>query len=260
MHFTLWLTYTVFLPLVLASPIGPQGVGLTYLHCGDVALTGSHWYYDWSASPVLCGLEGTEGESVPMMWGATVPSSVGGSSPYLLVFNEPNNPGQANLSPAQAATLVAQVHAQYPAKRLIVGGTYDGYSSPPLQTGISWLTEFAALNTTPIAGIHFHCYHWYASECIAVGQQMLTLAAAHNWDVWVTEFAFWTMNERSQAATWQEAQGFITWLKSQSRIKRYAWFASRINGDEWWANPPGWNSPLVASDGTLTYWGQSYSP
>ena len=53
-------------------------------------------------------------EYVPMVWSAgslPIPSTLAGSSEWLLGFNEPNYIGQAHMDPATAASLWPQLEA-----------------------------------------------------------------------------------------------------------------------------------------------------
>lgn len=241
-------THYVFLPMVVRqSPPPKRGVGMPAEHegCEQPSLVGAVWQYNWG-NPLDCpGMD-----NVPMIWRGSIPASLN-SSPYLLLFNEPNNPDQANLTPQEAAVIAAQAAERFPEKKLIVGNTYDGYwSGSQIRTGAQWLSEFLALYSN-VAGLGFHCYWQTASQCIAVGQGIVSLAQGR--EVWCTEFAFW-------AQDWTEAGPFIDWMESEPMIKRYAWFATRIDGDEPWLNQvPAWmRAPLLDSNNQKTYWGMNY--
>ncbi len=259
--------YRVFMPMVAMPPSAQaaapskRGVGTPspYQYCDDLVKLRTTWFFDWSAHPPSCN--GVE--NVPMIWGRSLPSSAAGNSAWLMVWNEPNNPNQANLSPSEAASLFPTIEQRFSNKKLVVGNTYDGYGG--LTPGIQWLTAFidaySKANGKPprLDGIGMHCYQWTASECIQTTQPFVQLAGQVGAEVWVTEFAFYQgYNQRSAQQVEQEMQTYLGYLKSEPRVTRYAWFANRIYGTEPWANPPGWNSPLIDSRGVLTAYGTSY--
>jgi hypothetical protein len=180
-----------------------------------------------------------------------------------MVWNEPNNPGQANMSPTDAASLFPAIEQRFSNKKLIVGNTYDGYGG--LTPGIEWLTAFVDVYTKAngkpprLDGIGMHCYQWTATECIQTTQQFVQLASQVGAEVWVAEFAFYQgYNQRTVQEVGQEMQTYLGYLKSEPRVTRYAWFANRIYGTEPWANPPGWNSPLIDSSGVTTAYASWY--
>ncbi len=259
--------FRVFLPMVATQSSMPaaspskRGVGTPspYQYCDDLIKLHTWWFFDWSIQPPAC--DGVE--NVPMIWGRSIPTITGGNSPWLMVWNEPNNPGQANLSPTDAASLFPTIEQRFSNKKLVVGNTYDGYGG--LTPGIQWLTAFINAYTYAhgkpprLDGIGIHCYQWTASQCIQTTQQFVQLADRMGAEVWVTEFAFYQgNNQRTVQEVGQEMQTYLDYLKSEPRVTRYAWFANRIYGTEPWANPPGWNSPLIDSNGVTTPYGAWY--
>ncbi len=254
--------FQMFLPLVVrpagtsapaAAPAVKRGVGTPspYQYCNDLVTLHTTWFFDWSAQPPSCNGD----ENVPMIWGSSLPSAVGGNSQWLLVWNEPNNPGQANLSPTQAALLYPTIETRFANKKLAVGNTYDGYGG--LTPGIQWLTAFinayTQANGKPprLDAIGMHCYQWTATECIQTTQQIEQLASQMGAEVWVTEFAFYQgYDQRTVPQVQQEMQTYLSYLNSEARITHYAWFANRIYGTEPWANPAGWNSPFSTLTGS----------
>lgn len=234
--------YRVYLPMIQRQPQPPQkkGVGLPKEHqdCIQVNDLGAYWFYDWSPTPLDCPW----GESVPMVWGKSIPSFISGSSPYLLGFNEPDHADQSNLTPQEAAQLWQYIESYYPNKKLI--------SPAPSHLNPEWLREWYALAQPKLAGLALHCYLPTAQECIALTEKYIEWAKEWNVpEVWVTEFAF---------EDWAEAQVFIDWMKREPMVKRYAWFAGRVDGDESWAQGMGWKAPLFDRDNTLTLFGQNY--
>lgn len=239
-------------PAPVRPAIGKQGVGLTHSECADQF---GWWGYDWSANPPdTCGAE-----TVPMIWGSYVPPTVGGSSIYLLGFNEPDLDSQSNIQPGDAAILWKQIEDRFPEHKLV--------APAPSHVHPTWIVDFRnayiAQNGHPprLDVLAAHCYYYTADSCIALVKQFDAWAAA--WvvpQVWVTEFGFFTQNARTQDAAWNEADKFIRYLNSDPMVRRYAWFAARVFGDEDWMQgiPAGYYSSLLDRDGNLTFWGGKY--
>jgi hypothetical protein len=250
--------FLIFFPVVL-SPGGPtirKGVGLTYENCADALAVGATWQYRWVPLVINCpGLE-----NVPMIWGASdVAKTVTGNSQWIMGFNEPDLATQANISPAKAATLWRTIEGKYPGRSLL--------APAPSAAHPDWLVQFrnayiGLYKTAPrLDGLAVHCYRWTAEDCISLTQWYL--ARAKEWgisEVWVSEFAFLPCGNRSIAQAEAEMEQYIQWMKGNPKITRYAWFASRIRGDEWWAfQPRECNTPLLDFDrGSLTAFGNGY--
>lgn len=252
-------SYQVFLPMIVTSPPPTiplkKGVPLTYDDCPTVTTMKASWEYAWGPHPPNCsGIE-----NVPMIWGsADMDSAVSGNSQWIIGFNEPDSSWQSNLPPAQAAALWRQIEQKYPNRKLL---------SPATGIDPSWLGNFrnayiAAYGTAPrINGLAMHCYAWYASQCIPRAQQIE--AWANEWgatEVWVTEFSFATTSPSSPSRSLQEQQIFMDWMVAQAQVTRYAWFASKMQGNEWWLMPA-FQTPLVDwTTGQPTPYGNTYLP
>ena len=128
-----------------------------------------------------------------------------------------------------------------------------------------WLEQFYAAYLTEyeknpqIDALAVHCYANNVAQCIATVEEVIELA--DNWQVlggvWVTEFAFWPTQGEEVSIALGKAREFLEWLGGESRVARFAWFAARIQGDEWWA--PNVAAPLVEFEsGELTMYGVMY--
>lgn len=259
-------TFFVFLPFIRGgSPVTPpspvkKGLPLTYNDCAIATTVGATWIHAWSTTPPNC----TGTENIPMIWGAgDVNATLGGNSQWIIGFNEPDSASQANISPAVAATLWRQIEQKYPTKKLVA----------PNPSGASpdWLVDFrnayiAAYGTPPrLNALGVHCYSWYAElgtyGCIPHTRKFMDWATA--WgvsEVWVTEFSFSPTSPSSPSQALQEANTYITWLQNQSMVTRYAWFASKIQGTEWWSLPSFYTPIADWNSGTLTAFGNMYLP
>lgn len=171
-----------------------------------------------------------------MIWGASdVNATVGGNSQWIMGFNEPDSTSQANISPANAATLWRQIEQKYPTRKLAAPVPSGGNST--------WLPAFrqsyiSAYGAPPrLDALAVHCYAWSAAACIQYTQSFETLATA--WgvpEVWVTEFSISPAAPNTLSQALQEAQSYINWMEGDSMITHIAWFASKIQGTEAWAS------------------------
>lgn len=241
-----------------AMPVAlKKGISLTYGDCDSAIAVRAIWEQGWSPTPANCA--GVE--NVPMIWGAgDVNTTVGGNSQYIMGFNEPDSSSQSNLTASQAATLWRQIEQKYPARKLV--------APAPSGANPDWIVDFRnayiSLYAIPprLDALDVHCYAWYAEQCITHTQKFISWA--DSWgisEVWVSEFSFSPTSPSSPTGSIAEAQTFINWAMGTSKVTRYAWFASRMSGTEWWFNPQ-FNTPAVQWNTTsqLTSYGTMYLP
>lgn len=247
----------VFLPLIYGSPPVPafnpkKGVALTYDFCEDVATMGATWTYDWTTTPPVC----PDRERIPMIETASDwDKTLGGNSNWIMGFNEPDLRG---FSPSDAAIYWRLIEQKYPTRKLLSPAPSGSMS------GLAWLVNFrnayiSFYATSPrLDGLGAHCYKWYSFQCVELIQSFIDQANA--WgvpEVWVTEFSFSPTDPSSPSGALQEQQTFINWMVNDPKIKRHAWFASRINGNEPWSLPTH-VTPLIDSSGQPTSFGTVY--
>ena len=68
------------------------------LDCRELRNAGVMWLYDWSVTPEICDSV----EAVPMIYSrGSVGKPLGGNSPWVLGFNEPDLTSQSNITPQQ---------------------------------------------------------------------------------------------------------------------------------------------------------------
>ena len=247
-----------------------RGIAYDLANPADLAALspGVTWWYNWGTTPN----PGVPANYVaqynmdyyPMLWNGNfnAPSVVAflKANPqihYLLVLNEPNNTGQANLTPQQAAAIWPQyeaVAAQAGVK--IVGpqmsyGTMANYENP-----VTWLDAFIAAYQAANNGrspqIDYLGFHWYD---YGIDSQLNALDK-YNKLIWVTEFSNWhSQNDGAQIATLAEQETqmstLVPDLESRTDVFRYAWFTGRVSPD------PHYDS-LLAGPGQLTALGQLY--
>lgn len=241
---------TYFLPQVFyeaakADSHPPRrGVGLPEGHAdpADVSALKCDWFMDWKCTPEYLSIPGY----IPMSWGGhyTLPGLTPDFAGYLLTLNEPDNAGQLNIDPGEAASRVRVLQAVYPQARLIIGGV-SAY-------GAGWLQGFVtALGTFRPAGWHVHGYCEWGAEAGDVMQWFLyARTLCQGGEFWVTEFA--------DVDGGYQADNLIRMVEGSPWITRYAWFASRLTKADWYL-PAHWHNPcLVNPDNSLTAFGELY--
>jgi hypothetical protein len=252
-----WLLSTViWLPLVSGPPAVKGGIGITVPNCDDQYAMNIGWSFDWGPQPAVCpGLE-----SVPMIWGAVrYGSSLGGNSEYLLAFNEPDRPDQANLTPEQGARDYHDwIVTRYPGRKFVCCNS----------TRASWLGQMADEYSRlygeyppPMEVVGGHIYTSNLADARGVLSEFVALADEWRKPLWISEFAFPPCFVGDNEAALALARQFVLELETQPQVQRYAWFANRVDGTEdWW--PATWPMPQCSTSlfdklsGTPTVWGE----
>jgi hypothetical protein len=241
--------------------------GVAYGHHSEPDLRalskGISWWYNWAFEPdpaVRSAFSGLGVEYVPMVWGAKVDTAQVGakllpSATTLLGFNEPNFYAQANLSARDAAQrwpgvqAVADAHGLTlvsPAVNFCGGGCQD--TDP-----FAYLDAFfAACPGCRVDAVAVHLYVGCAGDGKNHAQWLInhlkTYESRFEQPLWLTEFACHdAANAEQQRAFMIDA---VTYLESDPRIARYAWFAGRAD------NVP--HVDLLGADGQLTELGKTY--
>ncbi len=218
----------------VAAKDAHKGVAVWSFSGVDRALSrsGASWYYTWS--PGHPGVKTPRGTSfVPMIWGAGDVTAanlaeVKREGHYLLGFNEPDNTGQAHMSPSLALSLWPQLMA-----------TGMTLGSPAVATGAAtpggWLDQFMAGVKSDGYRVNFITVHWYGGDfatAAAVSELKSYLQAIHaryHKPIWLTEFALIRFGVTSSFPSARQQAAFLTaattMLQHLSYLQRYAWFA-----------------------------------
>lgn len=222
-----------------------------------VDAAGFGWHYNWSERP-LWDADATPERTrwVAMLWDETdvtvdalqrVKSS---GATTLLGFNEPNHPGQANMTVEQALghwSKLQNLDIRLGSPAATQGGT--------LAEG-SWLDRFMDGAEARGLRVDFIAVHYYSKDG-DVGAFKTFLEAVHRkYDrpIWVTEWAMadWDRPGRFSA----EDQAAYAWagtrmLDSLPFVERHAWY-SGYDGSE------GLNAEVFRLNGTLTPVGEAF--
>lgn len=211
-----------------------KGVGLNPVAGASEALadSGSSWYFNWASSGA--GVNRPEGvEFVPMIWGpgSVTDDELGKAAKEgkaLLGFNEPDHPGQANMTPEQALDLWPRLEStglRLGAPAVASGGDVaDG-----------WLDRFMKGAQQRGLRVDFIPVHWYGADFgpDAANQLRGYLQAVHErYDkpVWLTEYGLIDFSGGTpRYPSEQEQTAFIRssteMLNGLGFVERYAWFA-----------------------------------
>jgi len=210
--------------------------------CEDLnLLSNMAWYYSWTVKPIptiqSCDLGGRYLEFVPMVHkAADVPNIVANlpaGTNYLMGFNEPNFSSEANLSPAEAATLWLQVEKQLSDAGLLGKIKLGAPSASPggdLMSPQQWLTWFHGNCST--CHFDFQCFHIYDCNVPyydAGGlNYWLSVASSFGLPVWLTEFDCPSPPNTTMEIKWMTAA--LQSLDNNPNVSRYAWFTARSSG------------------------------
>ncbi|WP_026268119.1 sigma-70 family RNA polymerase sigma factor [Micromonospora sp. CNB394] len=221
-------------PVVPAVSSARKGVGVWNFAGVSQALVNSKagWYYTWGTQHP--GVSTPRGATfVPMIRSAENVNAADlararAAGPYLLGFNEPDLPEQANMTVDQALDLWPQLMA-----------TGNKLSSPAVAWGGAdpegWLDRFMAGAEARGHRVDFIALHWYGADfttAAAVNQLRQYLQAVYQRykkPIWLTEFALIRYDGGRQIFPGQGQQAaFLTaataMLGQLPYVQRYAWF------------------------------------
>ena len=210
-----------------------KGVSATNEDGASQALrdVGASWFHTWASD--MQGIAPPEGsEFVPMIWGADSVNQqqldqAKASGTTLLGFNEPDLPGQANMSVDQALTLWPQLEGT----GMRLGA--PAVSSAGDQPG-SWLDQFMTGAADRGYRLDFIPLHWYGADFspAAVDQLRGYLQAVHDRyqkPIWLTEYALIDFSPGTpRYPSPEEQERFVRDAKAMLEglpfVERYAWF------------------------------------
>jgi hypothetical protein len=176
---------------------------------------------------------------------------VNGYANTALFINEPNEAGQANMSPQDAVGLWNQYMEPLRAQGYRLGSAAT--SSNP--NGLTWMQNFfSACN----GGCQpdFMAVHWYDVSTQNFKDYVNLWHTTFGKNIWVTEFAFQNFNGGAQGSL-GDIQGFMgdvtSWMDQQSFVEKYCWFGAMHDMTN--VNPL---NSLMQADGSPTPLGNQY--
>lgn len=200
------------------------------------------WGYNWDDTPQ--GLP-SRLQYVPTLWGtapvhssnwdsAVKAATSGSGTHYLMSFNEPDNPSQANMDVSSAVAAFNQYMKPHASNNVLLGSPSvtngGGKNSAGIPQGLDWLSAF--LKQCTGCPVSFVSIHWYGcqngcsvssdvsdfkSHIQSAINAAVNPATGHKVPVWVTEFQSFTDPESFLGEV-------LPWLDGESGVDRYAYF------------------------------------
>ncbi|KAH8427826.1 glycoside hydrolase family 128 protein [Aspergillus melleus] len=190
------------------------------------------WAYDWNM--YSNGELPTDIEFVPMLWGSkmfegwsvAIQTALASGSSYIMGFNEPDMPEQANMLPGDAAGYYNQYITDLSGQaKLVTPAVTNGVGE---NLGLTWMRTF--LEQCQECGISVLAVHWYgenADDFKKFVNDAVDLANEFNLEsTWVTEFAL--SQDMNAGAASRTSVDFLStvlpWLDDNEAVGRYAYF------------------------------------
>ena len=202
----------------------------------------SGWYYRWSPDKANLS-QPFDAQFVPMIWGgyqantATINKIKGyGDTEWVLGFNEPERPDQANMTVAQAISAWQTLSNGF-------AGTGIKLVSPAVADtggatgGQAWLSSFMSQANSQGLQVDAVAFHWYGvstpNDPVGAANSFISRVDSYhnqyNKPVWITEFAIhdWGGNYTDQQiadANRIFLDNVIPRLDSRDYVAGYAWY------------------------------------
>lgn len=228
-----------------AAGSSKKGVGLhpsTRWGQRQLDALGVSWYYNWGSSATA----GVTTPFVPMVFSGDSLQTIKVPTlgPYVLGFQEPDNPFQSNLTVPETWKLWQKVVA------LSTGqvGSPGLYNDP---TAI-WMPQFMLVNPK----VDFIAVHWYKGTDFGQFQKDINaVVEAYNLPVWITEFAPQSLAAAvanptlyNQSVVTSFLVEAVAWMEQSPMIQRYSWTDSKVG-----------TSSLFLPNGNLSATGLAYA-
>jgi len=223
-----------------AVPVKPIKKGLgscsNTISATDLKQLHLGWYYNWT--PLSKQDADPELEFVPMFWSsndvtAKNLATVGASGAInVLGFNEPDLPGQSNMTVKECLDLWPQL---MPLKQRL---------GSPAPANPAWLEQFMPEAKSRGLRIDFVCVHTYPdiSNPKVIEHAEASLRSIHQkygLPIWLTEcgaanIAAWhqpQLRKPTSESAQEFLQKLVAMLERLPFVERYAWFADRVGGE-----------------------------
>lgn len=226
-----------------ADPLSPKrgfaDVGASY---NILQATNAGWYYGWRPDKPA-GVGNFNADFVPMIWGAhqanqfEINRILGyGDVEWVLGFNEPERPDQANLTVSQAITAWRTLSTGFTGTnvKLISPGVAD--TGGPAG-GQAWLSSFMSQANAEGLKVDGVAFHWYGvstpNDPIGAANSFISrVDSYHNsygLPVWITEFAIHDWGNAYSDAEIRAAnaiflENVVPRLESRSYVGGYAFY------------------------------------
>lgn len=210
----------------------------------NAMLPGNSWFYNWGNAPeaAIADLVGSDKgmEFVPQAWSAYNANTLREyykthpNDKYLLGFNEPNFPDQANMLPTEAAEKWHELEALADELGLTLVAPAMNYAGAPLKDGkvwgpTEWFDAFIAAYKAKYGKEPRYDYtaiHAYMPNAAGTMDFVNKFAERYGKEVWLTEFCSWESNETAESQM-KSMIDKVKQLELSDNVYRYAWFMLR---------------------------------
>lgn len=192
------------------------------------------WAYNWGQ--VSDGLDTVDSslEYVPMLWSnradfistwdSNAKTAISNGAKNFLGFNEPDNPGQANMDAATAAA--AYIQYLTPHAGSVRLGSPAITNSGTDGEGVSWLKQWVSACNDQCQ-FSFCAAHWYSPASSSDFLNYVTQvheACGTDKTVWITEFAPTGADDATISSFLEEIQDALDNNSTYSFVERYSYF------------------------------------
>jgi len=272
------LAFMSFLAYQTEAKSFKRGFGentLYYVEDLQALLPGNSWYYNWGNEPAaqVADYVGSEKgiEFIPQAWSSYDENKLRAyfkahpNDKYLLGFNEPNFPDQANMLPSEAAEKWHSLEALAKELNLTLVGPAMNYAGKPLKDGkvwnpFDWMDAFITAYKEKYGTEPHYDYtavHAYMDAANSMMDFVNKFAERYGKKVWLTEFCAW----ESETLTADDQQKYmidkVKELETSDNVYRYAWFKARNANKYPYYNLLYYPTKTIAK-GTLTDLGFAY--
>ncbi|KAJ7647002.1 glycosyl hydrolase catalytic core-domain-containing protein [Roridomyces roridus] len=243
-----------------SSKAGIAGGGDASTDMAQFLTTGKvSWYYTWGLSSV----DDTDLDFVPMLWGQKdieqwtdaqdgINATIAQRKPTaILGMNEPQEPGQSNLTAEQGAQMWITYIEPLRAQGLRLGSPAP--SSAP--SGKQWLLDFLTACNGGCT-VDFIALHWYDVNATKFIDYLTDFHNTFQRPLWVTEWACQNFNKGPQCSADQVSSLLNTtqsFMNEQDWVERYAWYG--VMRDLGGVNPL---DAMMDGNGKITNLGEQY--
>lgn len=247
---------------------------LYYVEDLEALKPGTSWYYNWGNEPAaqVADYVGSDKglEFIPQAWSSYDANKLRAyykahpNDRYLLGFNEPNFPDQANMLPSEAAERWHEVEALAKELNLILVGPAMNFAGSPLKDGkvwdpYEWMDAFIAAYKEKYGTEPYYDYtavHAYMPTGDATMSFVNKFAEKYGKKVWLTEFCAWEDNTTAESQM-SSMIDKVKQLEKSDNVYRYAWFKARNANKHPFYNLLYYPTKSI-SKGTLTDLGFAY--
>jgi len=222
-------------------------IGASY---SDLDRLGASWYTKWTNSNSSSDL--AHSEYVPMLWAGEIDENISqGYSGPIIFLNEPDLPGQANISPEDAVDLLEAAREYYPNAWFVFGGCSSECSEEDeLTTSYEWVEaaldymEEEEIGFPEAWHLHIYMFGWDDEIKWDHFEEMIDVINDHYGDedtpIWVTEFgcAFGQLDNLfrlyNRITKIPQVVHYSPWLtKAADDVQEESWWPKYGNGDPW---------------------------